>query len=73
MNRLRCASGQFYEEAPIERHEQLIGMAYIAAKTSHIRSVSLAVSCFLLLLAVASAVGEGSVAVHFMHRYRASL
>jgi probable F420-dependent oxidoreductase len=33
-------SGQFYEEAPIERHEQLIGMAYIAAKTSHIRLVA---------------------------------
>src|SRR5258708_376357 len=33
-------SGQFYEEAPIERHEQLIGMAYIAAKPSHIRRVA---------------------------------
>ncbi|MBS0221861.1 MAG: LLM class F420-dependent oxidoreductase [Proteobacteria bacterium] len=33
-------SGAFYEEAPIERHEQLIGMAYIAAKTSHIRLVA---------------------------------
>src|SRR5260370_39327481 len=33
-------SGQFYEEAPIERHEQLVGMAYIAAKTSRIRLVS---------------------------------
>src|SRR4029077_18294843 len=33
-------SGQFYEEAPIERHEQLIGMAYIAAKTSRIRLVA---------------------------------
>src|SRR5260370_18978076 len=33
-------SGQFYEEAPIERHEQRIGMAYIAAKTSHIRLVA---------------------------------
>src|SRR5258708_1723314 len=34
-------SGQFYEEAPIERHEQLIGMAWIAAKTSRIRLVPL--------------------------------
>ena len=33
-------SGEFYEEAPIERHEQLIGMAYIAAKTSRIRLVA---------------------------------
>ena len=33
-------SGQFYEEAPIERHEQLIGMAWIAAKTSRIRLVA---------------------------------
>jgi probable F420-dependent oxidoreductase len=33
-------SGQFYEEAPIERHEQLVGMAYIAAKTSRIRLVA---------------------------------
>ena len=33
-------SGEFYEEAPIERHEQLVGMAYIAAKTSRIRLVA---------------------------------
>src|SRR5690349_10494901 len=33
-------SGAFYEEAPTERHEQLIGMAYIAAKTSRIRLVA---------------------------------
>ena len=33
-------SGEFYEEAPIERHEQLISMAYIAAKTSRIRLVA---------------------------------
>ncbi|SJZ70729.1 probable F420-dependent oxidoreductase, Rv2161c family [Enhydrobacter aerosaccus] len=33
-------SGSFYEEAPTERHEQLIGMAYIAAKTSRIRLVA---------------------------------
>ncbi len=30
-------SGAFYEEAPTERHEQLIGMSWIAAKTSRIR------------------------------------
>ena len=24
--------GAFYEDAPLERHEQLVGMAYIAAK-----------------------------------------
>jgi probable F420-dependent oxidoreductase len=33
-------SGEFYEEAPTERHEQLIGMAYIAAKTTRIRLVA---------------------------------
>src|SRR5246127_3330565 len=33
-------SGAFYEEAPTERHEQLVGMAYIAAKTSRIRLVA---------------------------------
>ncbi len=33
-------SGEFYEDAPTERHEQLIGMAYIAAKTSRIRLVA---------------------------------
>jgi probable F420-dependent oxidoreductase len=33
-------SGEFYEESPIERHEQLVGMAYIAAKTSRIRLVA---------------------------------
>ncbi|HEX2888075.1 LLM class F420-dependent oxidoreductase [Vineibacter terrae] len=33
-------SGEFYEEAPTERHEQLIGMAYVAAKTARIRLVA---------------------------------
>jgi probable F420-dependent oxidoreductase len=33
-------SGEFYESAPTERHEQLIGMAFIAAKTSRIRLVA---------------------------------
>jgi probable F420-dependent oxidoreductase len=33
-------SGAFYEEAPTERHEQLMGMAWIAAKTSRIRLVA---------------------------------
>jgi probable F420-dependent oxidoreductase len=33
-------TGAFYEEAPTERHEQLIGMAYVAAKTSRIRLVA---------------------------------
>lgn len=33
-------SGEFYEAAPTERHEQLIAMAYIAAKTSRIRLVA---------------------------------
>ncbi|HJQ56536.1 MAG TPA: LLM class F420-dependent oxidoreductase [Vineibacter sp.] len=33
-------SGAFYEEAPTERHEQLIAMAYIAAKTTRIRLVA---------------------------------
>jgi probable F420-dependent oxidoreductase len=33
-------SGAFYEEAPTERHEQLIGMTWIAAKTSRIRLVA---------------------------------
>ncbi len=33
-------TGEFYESAPIERHEQLIGMAYVAAKTSRIRLVA---------------------------------
>ncbi len=33
-------SGEFYEDAPTERHEQLIGMAWIAAKTSRIRLVA---------------------------------
>src|SRR5260370_35430487 len=30
-------SGEFYEDAPTERHEQLTGMAYVAAKTTRIR------------------------------------
>jgi probable F420-dependent oxidoreductase len=33
-------SGTFYEDAPTERHEQLIGMAWIAAKTNRIRLVA---------------------------------
>ena len=33
-------SGAFYEDAPTERHEQLIGMTWIAAKTSRIRLVA---------------------------------
>lgn len=33
-------SGAFYEEAPTERHEQLIATAYVAAKTSRIRLVA---------------------------------
>jgi hypothetical protein len=33
-------SGEFYEAAPTERHEQLIAMAYIAAKTTRIRLVA---------------------------------
>ena len=33
-------SGEFYEAAPTERHEQLIGMAWIAAQTRRIRLVA---------------------------------
>jgi len=33
-------SGEFYEADPIERHEQLIAMAFIAARTSRIRLVA---------------------------------
>ena len=33
-------SGEFYEAEPTERHEQLIAMAYVAAKTSRIRLVA---------------------------------
>ena len=33
-------SGEFYEDAPTERHEQLIAMGYVAAKTSRIRLVA---------------------------------
>jgi probable F420-dependent oxidoreductase len=33
-------SGAFYEESPTERHEQLVGMTWIAAKTSRIRLVA---------------------------------
>jgi probable F420-dependent oxidoreductase len=33
-------SGEFYEDAPTERHEQLVGMAYVAAKTERIRLVA---------------------------------
>ena len=33
-------SGEFYEDAPTERHEQLLGMAYVAAKTTRIRLVA---------------------------------
>src|SRR5262245_47792531 len=32
-------TGSFYEEAPTERHEQLVGMAWIAARTTRIRMV----------------------------------
>jgi len=33
-------SGEFYEDAPTERHEQIVGMAFIAARTSRIRLVA---------------------------------
>ncbi|MBV8392800.1 MAG: LLM class F420-dependent oxidoreductase [Alphaproteobacteria bacterium] len=33
-------SGAFYEEAPTERHEQLMAMSWIAARTSRIRLVA---------------------------------
>ena len=33
-------SGEFYEETPTERHEQLVAMAWIAAKTRRIRLVA---------------------------------
>jgi probable F420-dependent oxidoreductase len=33
-------SGEFYEEAPTERHEQLVGMTWVAAKTARIRLVA---------------------------------
>ena len=33
-------SGEFFEDAPSQRHEQLLGMAYIAAKTTRIRLVA---------------------------------
>ena len=33
-------SGEFYEDAPTERHEKLLGMAYVAAKTTRIRLVA---------------------------------
>ncbi len=33
-------SGEFYESSPTERHEQLIGMAYVAAKTTRVRLVA---------------------------------
>jgi probable F420-dependent oxidoreductase len=33
-------SGEFYEDAPTERHEQLTGMAYVAAKTERVRLVA---------------------------------
>ena len=33
-------SGEFYEETPTERHEQLVAMAWIAAKTQRIRLVA---------------------------------
>lgn len=33
-------TGQFYEDAPTERHEQIVGMTWIAAKTSRIRLVA---------------------------------
>ncbi|MBI3197934.1 MAG: LLM class F420-dependent oxidoreductase [Rhodospirillales bacterium] len=33
-------SGEFYEDAPTERHEQLLAMAYVAARTKRIRLVA---------------------------------
>jgi probable F420-dependent oxidoreductase len=33
-------SGEFYEDAPTERHEQLTAVAYIAAKTARLRLVA---------------------------------
>jgi probable F420-dependent oxidoreductase len=33
-------SGQFYEDAPTERHEQIVAMTWIAARTSRIRLVA---------------------------------
>ena len=33
-------SGEFYEDAPTERHEQLLAMAYVAARTTRIRLVA---------------------------------
>src|SRR5258707_1402883 len=33
-------SGEFYEAAPTERHEQLVSMAWIAARTTRIRLVA---------------------------------
>lgn len=33
-------SGQFYEDAPTERHEQIVGMTWIAARTSRIKLVA---------------------------------
>jgi len=33
-------TGSFYEDAPTARHEQIVGMSYIAAKTSRIRLVA---------------------------------
>ena len=33
-------SGQFYEDTPLERHEQIVGMTWIAARTSRIRLVA---------------------------------
>ena len=33
-------SGQFYEDAPTERHEQVVAMTWIAARTSRIRLVA---------------------------------
>ena len=32
--------GEFYEEAPLERHEQIVAMTWIAARTSRIRLVA---------------------------------
>ena len=41
-------SGEFYEDAPTERHEQLIAMAYVAAKTSRIRLVAAVLAAKML-------------------------
>ena len=39
-------SGEFYEDAPTERHEQLVAMGYVAAKTTRIRLVAAVPPCW---------------------------